>query len=269
MEIDASTKVARHCAKRQAAAACEDGGPEGRAIRFDGCEHTVCEGKTSGNGSEETDRTARLDQIHNADLLEHMTLALSQTLQSLGRQMQAVPCRDGFATESCRRQQDYKKMEAAMTAKMEEGFRNEEQAGQQTQKQIVAGLKNDANDRQMVQNDLQAIKDAAALLAVMSVRLLEEGQVVRSQDRRKEWPLGSTTCSCHDEWSLKVGSRTTSSAGTKGSQTQRIRISSMICTRWYLMRSKNTLIGSKPGTNKERGQPRLWQVCGSATRPIC
>ena len=25
-----------HCTKRQAAAACEDGGPEGRAIRFDG-----------------------------------------------------------------------------------------------------------------------------------------------------------------------------------------------------------------------------------------
>ena len=65
---------------------------------------------------------------------------------------------DGFATKSTR-EEDYKKMEAAMTAKMEEGFRNEEQARQQTQKEIMAGPKNAANARQMLQNDLQAIKD--------------------------------------------------------------------------------------------------------------
>ena len=37
-------------------------------MRFDDCEHTVFEGRTSGNGSDEIDRTARLDQIHTADL---------------------------------------------------------------------------------------------------------------------------------------------------------------------------------------------------------
>ena len=163
LEIDSSTKAAGHCTKRQAVAACEDGGPERRAIRFDDCEHTVFEGKTSGNGSDETDRTARLDHIHNADLLKQMTL-LRQTVQSLERQMQEVQnlgkqIQDGFATESCRRQENYKKTKAAMTAKMDEGLRNEEQARQQTQKEIMAGLKNEANARQMVQNDLQAIKD--------------------------------------------------------------------------------------------------------------
>ena len=57
-----------------------------------------------------------------------------QELQNLGKQMQ-----DGFATESCRRQEDYKKMEEAMTTKMEEGFRNEQQAREQAQKEIMDG----------------------------------------------------------------------------------------------------------------------------------
>ena len=142
MEIDSSTKVAGHCAKRQAVAACEDGGPEGRAISFDDCEHTIFEVKTSGNGSDETGQTARPDQNHSVDLLQQMTL-----------------CR--------RRQEDYINMEEAMTAKMEEGFRNEQQARQQAQKEIMAGLKNEENARQMVQTDLQAIKD--------KIRQLESG----------------------------------------------------------------------------------------------
>ena len=157
MEIDSSTKEAGHCTKRHDVAACEDGGPEGRATRVDDCEHAVFEGKTSGNGSDETDRTARQDQIHNADLFKQMTL-FCQTVQSWGRQMQEVQnvgkqMQDGFATESCRRQEDYKKMEAAMTIKMDEGFKNEEKARQQTQKEIMAELENEANARQMVQND--------------------------------------------------------------------------------------------------------------------
>ena len=47
----------------------------------------------------------------------------------LGKQMQ-----DGFATESCRRQEDYKNMEEAMTTKVEKGFRNEQKAREQAQK---------------------------------------------------------------------------------------------------------------------------------------
>ena len=55
------------------------------------------------------------------------------------------------------------------------------------------GLENEENARQMVQIDLQTkirsdissrAAAAAALLVLKSVRLLEDGQVVRSQDRR-------------------------------------------------------------------------------------
>ena len=107
-----------------------------------------------------------------------MTL-LCQTVQSLGKQMHDVQnlgkqMQDGFAAESCRRQEDYKKMEAAMTAKMDEGFKNEEKARQQTQKEIMAELKNEANGRQMVQNDLQTIKD--------KIRQLESGR-----QRKQRW----------------------------------------------------------------------------------
>ena len=48
-------------------------------------------------------------------------------------------------------------MEAAMTAKMEEGFRNEELA--RKQKEMLVGLKNEGNARQMVWSDLQAIRE--------------------------------------------------------------------------------------------------------------
>ena len=203
MEIDSSTKAAGHCTKRQAVAACEDGGPEGCAIRFDDCEHTVFKGKTSGNGSDETDRTTRQDQIHNADLSQQMTL-LCQTVQSLGTQMQEVQnlgkqMQDGFATEMCRPQEDYKKMEAAMTAKMEEGFRNEEQARQQTKKEIMDALKNEENARQMVQIDSQAIKEKIRQLEWSSGSGGTVGSAVSTAVGRgpsgtfARWPLGSTT----------------------------------------------------------------------------
>ena len=54
-----------------------------------------------------------------------------------------------------------------MTAKMEEGFRNEQQAKQQAQKEIMNGIKNEENARQMVQHDVQTSKD--------KIRQLEAG----------------------------------------------------------------------------------------------
>ena len=60
MKIDSSTKVAGHCAKSQALAACE-GGPEGRAIRFDDCERTSWKERLQGMDlmklAEQLDRT--------------------------------------------------------------------------------------------------------------------------------------------------------------------------------------------------------------------
>ena len=43
--------------------------------------------------------------------------------------------------ERSRRQEDYKNMEETMSAKMEEGFRSEQQARQQAQSEIMQGLK--------------------------------------------------------------------------------------------------------------------------------
>ena len=54
-----------------------------------------------------------------------------------------------------------------MTTKVEEGFRNEQQAREQAHKEMMAELKNEGNARQMVQNDVQAIKD--------KIRQLESG----------------------------------------------------------------------------------------------
>ena len=46
-----------------------------------------------------------------------------------------------FDIERQKRRDDYNNMEKTMTAKMEEGFRNEQQARQQAQKEIMNGLK--------------------------------------------------------------------------------------------------------------------------------
>ena len=59
-------------------------------------------------------------------------------MQSLGKQMQ-----DGFAAERIRRKEDYKNMEEMMSAKMQEGFRSEQQARRQAQNEIMKGLKNE------------------------------------------------------------------------------------------------------------------------------
>ena len=85
---------------------------------------------------------SRTEQFHNNDLLQQMTI-LCATVQSLGKQMQ-----DGFAAESLRRQEDYRNMEKTMTAKMEEGFRSEQQARQLAQSEMMKGLKDEENARQ-------------------------------------------------------------------------------------------------------------------------
>ena len=72
-----------------------------------------------------------------------MTL-LCTTVQNLGKQMQDVQnlgklMQDRFAAERVRRQEEYKNMEENMSAKMAEGFRNEQQARQQAQIEILKG----------------------------------------------------------------------------------------------------------------------------------
>ena len=82
---------------------------------------------------------SRTEQYQNNDLLQHMTI-LCATVQSLGKQMQ-----DGFAAEGLRRQEDYWNVRKTMTAKMEEGFRIEQQARQLAQSEMTKGLKDEEN----------------------------------------------------------------------------------------------------------------------------
>ena len=46
-----------------------------------------------------------------------------------------------------------------MTTRMEEGFRNKQQARQLAQSEAINGLKNEESTRQMVQNDCMTIKE--------------------------------------------------------------------------------------------------------------
>ena len=151
---------------------------------------------------------------------------------------------EGFEAERTRRQQDFEiesqktrddsnNMERTMAAKMEEGFRNEQQARQQAQKERMKGLKNEENARQMVQHDVQTIKSkkrsdslgrataVAAPFAVMPRRPWEQDQAELSLDHRQVLVIVQTNGSYQGRTNSKDGSQT-----TKGSQTPSFRISS-------------------------------------------
>ena len=64
-----------------------------------------------------------------------MTL-LCQTVMQEGFAAERSRRQQDFDIESQKRRDDYHNMEKTMTAKMEEGFRNEQQARQQAQKEI-------------------------------------------------------------------------------------------------------------------------------------
>ena len=109
---------------------------------------------------------------------------LCETVQSLGKQMRETQnlhkqMQDGFAFASCRRQEDYKKMEAAMTAKMEEAFRNMAQIGLQAIKKKNRQLESGSGSGSTVGSDLSTA--------------VERGPSGFFARPRKEWPSGSTT----------------------------------------------------------------------------
>ena len=134
---------------------------------------------------------------------------------------------DGCATESCRRQEDYTKTEEAMTTKMEEGFRNEQHAREQAQKEIMDGLENeekpptDGTDRLTSKDKIRHLESGSGIGGTAGSEVRTAAGRGPSGTFARPPLSGSTTYLCHDEWSSKVGSRTTSGAGTKGSQTQK------------------------------------------------
>ena len=79
---------------------------------------------------------------------------LCESVKTLGTRM-----KEGFETEGALRKEDYKSLEEKMSARMEEGFKNEQHAGQQIQSEIVHGFKKEENARKMVQNELAVMKD--------------------------------------------------------------------------------------------------------------
>ena len=101
------------------------------------------------------------------------------------------------------------------------------QARQQAQKEIMAGLKLGkwcrlTYKQSKIRSDSWSWAAAvAALLAVETVRLLEKGssKTTAGSDCSDQRHICAS-----EERSLRVGSRTTSSAGTKESRTQRCRI---------------------------------------------
>ena len=101
-------------------------------------------------------QTVRSEQYQNVDLLQQMTL-LCQTVQNLGEQVQ-----EGCAAERTRRQQDFdsesEKEKMTITRwksdDRQDGRRLQQRATGQTLREIIDGLKNEENARQIVQNDL-------------------------------------------------------------------------------------------------------------------
>ena len=75
---------------------------------------------------------------------------------------------DGFAAKSLRRHEDYRNMQKTMTAKMEDGFRSEQQARQLAQSEMMKGLKDEENAREMVEKDLEVPKEEMKSLKIGS-----------------------------------------------------------------------------------------------------
>ena len=163
-----------------------------------------------------------------------------QDVQNLGKQMQ-----DGFAAESRRRQQDYNKMERGHDR--QDGGRLLKRGTSQT-----TGTKGDngwIGNEELGQRCWQRTK-----------------RYFRKTTARHCYP--TQPCLCREGWNSRVGSQTTNNV-TKDSRRQTCRISSMTCTRWYLTHTNSTWIGSKPGPNRRRGQPKCLSACGSVMRPTC
>ena len=149
-----------------------------------------------------------------------------------------------------------------MTAKMEEGFKSEQQARHLAQSEIMKGLKDEENARQMVQKDLEVLKEE------MYSQQMGSGSIVCSESSTGvglggtfAWPQASASqfgdISSQERWNLKDGPRTTKSVVTRahshrGLEFQRCRIN-----------FTSTLTGIIPGQSKGLGRPRPFSIRGS------
>ena len=141
---------------------------------------------------------------------------------------------DGFAAESLRRQEDYRNMQKTMTAKMEEGFRSEQQARQQAQSEMMKGLKDEENARQEEMKSLKigngrTVCSGRHLCKVPAFVSRYSEMFIPRKMEFKGWVTGYKKCSFQD------------------SRPTRSRISSEIYKRCCRVNFTSTLTGTKPG----------------------
>ena len=80
-----------------------------------------------------------------SDMALQQMAMLCESVKMLGTQM-----REGFDTEGARREEDHKNLEEKMSARMEEGFKNEQQARQQIHSEIMQEFTNEEHARQLI-----------------------------------------------------------------------------------------------------------------------
>ena len=142
---------------------------------------------------------------------------------------------------------------------------------------MINGIKNEANVRQMVQDDLQTIEDkidslgrvgaVAALLAVMSAGPLEKDQTAPSQNHGQELVLDSTTTFCQERWNSKKGwvrnNQPCSIQGFVGAEKSNF-IKDM--HQMVLDKFKNNVNWEQTTTEQGTWPTKQWSLCGSAVR---
>ena len=107
---------------------------------------------------------SRTAQYQNNYLLQQMTI-LCATVQSLGKQMHDLQnlgkqMQGGFAAERIRRQKKIARVwKRRCPQRWKKVFRSKQQARQLAQNEIMQGLKNEENARQMVPKDLEVLKE--------------------------------------------------------------------------------------------------------------
>ena len=150
-------------------------------------------------------QSKRVDDDQSDKLLQQMAL-LCESVKMLGTQM-----REGLETEGARRKEDYKSLEEKMSARMGEGFKNED------------------NARKLVQNELAVMKDEIKNLKMGSGSTLSSeastGVGLGSGTFARPPPLTSrwNEIIVPRKWSSKDGSPIALRAVFKGSQTMRLR----------------------------------------------
>ena len=149
---------------------------------------------------------------------------------------------DNLRDEIKSNQRDLVNLKEEMSSKMDEGFKKEQQARQQIQKEIMQGFKNEENARQHC--------------AVRSAQGWDWGQV--SLPGPCHSLLDGMKFSFHERWNSEVGSQITLREAFNMSQTMKLRNLWVVLKEWCPNMPQSGLIGTTQRRNKEPGRGKLW-----------